>query len=138
MPIRDDRLRNLMAVTHGLDDVFQIVSARRHVLKKDSFLELAAVANHGMEGEGIEHPTSGTSCREAVTILNVIAGSAATADADFKQFLDGMEVVDEGSSGEFRSLTEVRVQPSALDFLQGDAASFLCPVDGFHEPDIFV
>ena len=48
------------------------------------------------------------------------------------------DVVDEGSSGEFRSLTEVRVQPSALDFLQGDAAPFLCPVDGFHEPDIFV
>ena len=48
------------------------------------------------------------------------------------------DVVDEGSSGEFRSLTEVRVQPSALDFLQGDAAPILCLVDGFHEPDIFV
>ena len=138
MPIRDDRLRNLMAVTHGLDDVFQIVSARRHVLKKDSFLELAAVANHGMEGEGIEHPTSGTSFLEAVAILDVVAVCAATFDVYLKQFLDAMDVVDEGSSGEFRSLTEVRVRPSALDFLQGDAAPFLCPVDGFHEPDIFV
>ena len=79
MPIRDDRLRNLMAVTHGLDDVFQIVSARRHVLKKDSFLELAAVANHGMEGEGIEHPTSGTSFIETVAILDVVAYITITA-----------------------------------------------------------
>ena len=116
MPIRDDRLRNLMAVTHGLDDVFQIVSARRHVLKKDSFLELAAVANHGMEGEGIEHPTSGTSFLETVAILDVVAVSAATADADFKQFLNGMDVVDEGSAGEFRSLAEFRLLPSVLDF----------------------
>ena len=114
MPIRDDRLRNLMAVTHGLDDVFQIVSARRHVLKKDSFLELAAVANHGMEGEGIEHPTSGTSFLEAVTILNVIAVSAATFDVYLKQFLDAMDVVDEGSSGEFRSLPEGRGNLSCL------------------------
>ena len=114
MPIRDDRLRNLMAVTHGLDDVFQIVSARRHVLKKDPFLELAAVANHGMEGEGIEHPTSGTSFLEAVAILYVITIAAATADADFKQFLDAMDVVDEGSSGEFRSLTEGRGNLSCL------------------------
>ena len=106
MPIRDDRLRNLMAVTHGLDDVFQIVSARRHVLKKDSFLELAAVANHGMEGEGIEHPTSGTSFLEAVAILDVVAVSAATFDVYLKQFLDAMDVVDEGSAGEFRSLAE--------------------------------
>lgn len=37
------------------------------------------------------------------------------------------DVVDEGSSGEFRSLTEVRVQPSALDFLQGDARPFSLP-----------
>ncbi len=108
MPIRDDRLRNLMAVTHGLDDVFQIVSARRHVLKKDSFLELAAVANHGMEGEGIEHPTLGTSFIETVAILDVVAVSAATFDVYLKQFLDAMDVVDEGSSGEFRSLTEGR------------------------------
>ena len=114
MPIRDDRLRNLMAVTHGLDDVFQIVSARRHVLKKDSFLELAAVANHGMEGEGIEHPTSGTSFLEAVAILDVVAVSAATFDVYLKQFLDAMDVVDEGSSGEFRSLTEVRGNLSCL------------------------
>ena len=94
--------------------------------------------NHGMEGEGIEHPTSGTSFIETVAILDVVAVSAATFDVYLKQFLDAMDVVDEGSSGEFRSLTEVRVQPSALDFLQGDAAPFLCPVDGFHEPDIFV
>ena len=67
-------------VTHGLDDVFQIVSARRHVLKKDPFLELAAVANHGMEGEGIEQPTSGTSFIETVAILYVITIAAATAD----------------------------------------------------------
>ena len=133
--VRDE---NDMVVTHGLDDVFQKVSARRHVLQKDPFLELAAVTNHGMEGEGIEHPTSGTSFLEAVAILYVITIATATADTDFKQFLDAMDVVDEGSSGEFRSLTEVRVQPSALDFLQGDAAPFLCPVDGFHEPDIFV
>ena len=114
MPIRDDRLRNLMAVTHGLDDVFQIVSARRHVLKKDPFLELAAVANHGMEGEGIEHPTSGTSFLEAVAILDVVAASAATFDVYLKQFLDAMDVVDEGSSGEFRSLTEGRDNLSCL------------------------
>ena len=73
MPIRDDRLRNLMAVTHGLDDVFQIVSARRHVIKKDSFLELAAVANHGMEGEGLAHPTSGTAVLETVAIRHVVS-----------------------------------------------------------------
>ena len=114
MPIRDDRLRNLMAVTHGLDDVFQKVSARRHVLKKDPFLELAAVANHGMEGEGIEHPTSGTSFIETVAILDVVAVSAATFDVYLKQFLDAMDVVDEGSSGEFRSLTEVRGNLSCL------------------------
>ena len=114
MPIRDDRLRNLMAVTHGLDDVFQKVSARRHVLKKDSFLELAAVANHGMEGEGIEHPTLGTSFIETVAILDVVAVSAATFDVYLKQFLDAMDVVDEGSSGEFRSLTEVRGNLSCL------------------------
>ena len=114
MPIRDDRLRNLMAVTHGLDDVFQIVSARRHVLKKDSFLELAAVANHGMEGEGIEHPTSGTSFIETVAILDIVAVSAATFDVYLKQFLDAMDVVDEGSSGEFRSLTEGRGNLSCL------------------------
>ena len=57
--------------------------------------------------EGIEHPTSGTSFLEAVAILYVITIAAATADADFKQFLDGMEVVDEGSAGEFRSLAEL-------------------------------
>ena len=95
-----------MVVTHGLDDVFQIVSARRHIFQKDSFLELAAVADHSIEREGIEHPTSGTSFLEAVAILYVITIAAATADADFKQFLDGMEVVDEGSAGEFRSLAE--------------------------------
>ena len=49
MPIRDDRLRNLMAVTHGLDDVFQIVSARRHVLQENPLLEFATVAHHGVE-----------------------------------------------------------------------------------------
>ena len=114
MPIRDDRLRNLMAVTHGLDDVFQIVSARRHVLKKDPFLELAAVANHGMEGEGIEHPTLGTSFLETVAILDVVAVAAATFDVYLKQFLDAMDVVDEGSSGEFRSLTEGRGNLSCL------------------------
>lgn len=75
------------------------------------------VANHGIEGEGIEHPASGTSFLETVTILNVIAVSAVTADADFKQFLDGMEVVDEGTAGEFRSFAEIRILPSALDFL---------------------
>ena len=91
-----------------------------------------------MEGEGIEHPTSGTSFIETVAILDVVAVAAATFDVYLKQFLDAMDVVDEGSSGEFRSLTEVRVQPSALDFLQGDAAPILCLVDGFHEPDIFV
>ena len=101
-------------VTHCLDDVFQIVSARRHVLKKDSFLELAAVANHGMEGEGIEHPTSGTSFIETVAILDVVAVSAATFDVYLKQFLDAMDIVDEGSSGEFRSLTEVRGNLSCL------------------------
>ena len=57
-------------VTHGLDDVFQKVSARRHIFQEDSFLELAAVADHGIEREGIEHPTSGTSFLEAVAILN--------------------------------------------------------------------
>ena len=138
MPIRDDRLRNLMAVTHGLDDVFQKVSARRHVLKKDSFLELAAVANHGMEGEGIEHPTSGTSFIETVAILDVVAVAAATFDVYLKQFLDAMDVVDEGSSGEFRSLTEVRVQPSALNLLQGNATPVPCSMNGLYEPDIFV
>lgn len=91
-----------------------------------------------LEGIYLEHPTSGTSFIETVAILDVVAVSAATFDVYLKQFLDAMDVVDEGSSGEFRSLTEVRVQPSALDFLQGDAAPFLCPVDGFHEPDIFV
>lgn len=114
MPIRDDRLRNLIAVTHGLDDVFQKVSARRHIFQKDSFLELAAVANHGMEGEGIEHPTSGTSFIETVAILDVVAVAAATFDVYLKQFLDAMDVVDEGSSGEFRSLTEVRGNLSCL------------------------
>ena len=69
-----------MVVTHGLDDVFQKVSARRHIFQKDPFLELAAVANHGMEGEGIEHPTAGISFLEAVAILDVVAVSAATAD----------------------------------------------------------
>ena len=75
------------------------------------------VANHGIEGEGIEHPTSGTSFLKTVAILNVIAVSAATADADFKQFLDGMEVVDEGTTREFRSFAEIWILPSALDFL---------------------
>ena len=116
MQIRDDRLRNLMAVTHGLDDVFQIVSARRHIFQEYTIFELVTVANHGIEGEGIKHPTSGTSFLEAVAILNVIAVSAATADADFKQFLDGMEVVDEGTAREFRSFAEIRILPSALDF----------------------
>ena len=69
-----------MVVTHGLDDVFQKVSARRHIFQKDSFLELAAVADHGIEREGIEHPTSGTSFLEAVAILYVITIAAATAD----------------------------------------------------------
>lgn len=125
--VRDE---NDMVVTHGLDDVFQKVSARRHVLQKDPFLELAAVTNHGMEGEGIEHPTSGTSFIETVAILDVVAVSAATFDVYLKQFLDAMDVVDEGSSGEFRSLTEVRVQPSALDFLQGNNASFVINLSG--------
>ena len=75
------------------------------------------VANHGIEGESIEHPASGTSFLEAVAILNVIAVSAATADADFKQFFDEMEVVDEGTAREFRSFAEIRILPSALDFL---------------------
>ena len=69
-----------MVVTHGLDDVFQKVSARRHIFQKDSFLELAAVADHSIEREGIEHPTSGTSFLEAVAILYVITIAAATAD----------------------------------------------------------
>lgn len=59
-----------------------------------------------LEGIYLEHPTSGTSFLEAVAILYVITIAAATADADFKQFLDGMEVVDEGPAGEFRSLAE--------------------------------
>ena len=104
-------------VTHGLDDVFQIVSARRHIFQEYTLLEFVTVANHGIEGEGIEHPASGTSFLEAVAILNVISVSAATADADFKQFLDGMEVVDEGTAREFRSFAEIRILPSALDFL---------------------
>lgn len=95
-----------MVVTHRLDDVFQIVSARGLIFQENSFLELAAVADHSIEREGFEHPTSGTSFLEAVAILYVITIAAATADADFKQFLDGMEVVDEGSAGEFRSLAE--------------------------------
>ena len=45
-----------------------------------SFLELAAVADHSIEREGIEHPTSGTSFLEAVAILYVITIAAATAD----------------------------------------------------------
>ena len=65
-----------------------------------------AAYDHSIEREGIEHPTSGTSFLEVVAILYVITIAAATADADFKQFLDGMEVVDEGSAGEFRSLAE--------------------------------
>ena len=65
----------------------------------------------------LANPASGTSFLEAVTILNVIAVSAATADADFKQFLDGMEVVDEGTAREFRSFAEIRILPFALDFL---------------------
>ena len=69
-----------MVVTHGLDDVFLKVSARRHIFQKDSFLELAAVADHSIEREGIEHPTSGTSFLEAVAILYVIKLDAATAD----------------------------------------------------------
>ena len=69
-----------------------------------------------LEGIYLEHPTSGTSFLEAVAILYVITIAAATADADFKQFLDGMEVVDEGSAGEFRSLAEFWLLPSALDF----------------------
>ena len=96
-----------MVVTHRLDDVFQIVSARGHIFQENSFLELATVANHSIEGEGIEHPASGTSFLEAVTILNVIAVSVATADADFKQFLDGMEVIDKGTAREFRSFAEI-------------------------------
>ena len=95
-----------MVVTHGLDDVFLKVSARRHIFQKDPFLDLAAVADHSIEREGIEHPTSGTSFLEAVAILDVVAVSAATFDVYLKQFLDAMDVVDEGSSGEFRSLTE--------------------------------
>lgn len=59
-----------------------------------------------LEGIYLEHPTSGTSFLEAVAILYVITIAAATADADFKQFLDGMEVVDEDPAGEFRSLAE--------------------------------
>ena len=104
-------------VTHCLDDVFQIVSARRHIFQEYTILELVTVANHGIEGEGIEHPASGTSFLKAVAIFYVIAVSAATADADFKQFLDGMEVVDEGTAREFRSIAEIRILPSALDFL---------------------
>lgn len=69
-----------MVVTHDLDDVFLKVSARRHIFQKDSFLELAAVADHSIEREGIEHPTSGTSFLEAVAILYVITIAAATAD----------------------------------------------------------
>jgi len=88
--VRDE---NDMVVTHGLDHVFQKVSARRHIFQKDPFLELAAVANHGMEGEGIEHPTSGTSFIETVAILDVVAVSAATFDVYLKQFLDAMDVV---------------------------------------------
>ena len=75
---------------------------------------------------------------ETVATLYVIAESAATFNGNPKQFLDGMEIVDEGSSREFRSFTNVRIQPSALNLLQGNATSFSCPVDGFHEPDIFV
>ena len=48
------------------------------------------------------------------------------------------DVVDEGSSGEFRSLTEVRVQPSALNLLQGNATPVSCSMNGLYEPDIFV
>ena len=103
-----------MVVTHGLDDVFLKVSARRHIFQKDSFLELAAVADHSIEREGIEHPTSGTSFLEAVAILDVVAVAAATFDVYLKQFLDAMDGVVEGSSGEFRSLTEVRGNLSCL------------------------
>lgn len=59
-----------------------------------------------LEGIYLEHPTSGTSFLEAVAILDVVAVSAATFDVYLKQFLDGMEVVDEGPAGEFRSLAE--------------------------------
>ena len=125
-------------VTHGLDDVFQIVSARRHVLQQYPILELTTIAHHYIEREGVQQPVSCTSFLETVAILNVIAESAATFDGNPKQFFDGMEIVDEGSSREFRSFTNVRIQPSALNLLQGNATSFSCPVDGFHEPYIFV
>lgn len=69
-----------------------------------------------LEGIYLEHPTSGTSFLEAVAILDVVAVSAATFDVYLKQFLDGMEVVDEGPAGEFRSLAEFWFLPSALDF----------------------
>ena len=125
-------------VTHGLDDVFQIVSTRRHVLQQYPILELTTIAHHNIEREGVEQPVSGASFLETVTILNVIAESAAAFDINLKQFLDGMEIIDEGTARKFRSLAQLRVQPSALNLLQGDATPVPRPVDGFHEPDIFV
>lgn len=68
----------------------------------------------------------------------MIAKSAATFDGNTKQFLDGMEIIDEGTARKFRPLAQIRIQPSALNLLQGNATSFSCPMDGFHEPYIFV
>ena len=132
------RYEDGMVVTHGLDDVLKIIPARWHVFQEYPLLELAAVTYHGIEREGVEQPVSGASFLETVTILNVIAESAAAFDINLKQFLDGMEIIDEGTARKFRSLAQIRVQPSALNLLQGDATPVPCPVDGFHEPDIFV
>jgi hypothetical protein len=38
-----------VVVAHRLDDGFQIVSARRHVLQENPLLEFATVAHHGVE-----------------------------------------------------------------------------------------
>lgn len=40
-------------VTHCLDDVFQIVSARRHIFQEYTILEFATVANHGIEEKAL-------------------------------------------------------------------------------------
>ena len=127
-----------MVVTHGLDDVLKIIPARWHVFQEYPLLELAAVTYHGIEREGVEQPVSGASFLKTVTILNVIAESAAAFNINLKQFLDGMEIIDEGTARKFRSLAQIRVQPPVLNLLQGDATPVPCPVDGFHEPDIFV
>ena len=91
----------------------------------------------GADGERVEQPAAQIAVAQLVGILDIIAivSPALVEDGEAEEFLDGDAPFVERAFGDFLSVAHVVFQPSAIELLQRDALS---PIDGFHEPDVFV